>query len=57
MRMPEVEITIRVSEESLAWAIRHINDWLAAQPVNTEPLGHEFVTALSHPVRTSDSQR
>jgi hypothetical protein len=36
-----------LSEESLSWAIRHLNDFIASQPVNTEPLAHEFVSALA----------
>lgn len=44
------EFTIQVSDESLAWAIRHINDFVASKPVNTEPLAHEIATALSHAI-------
>lgn len=29
---PTVELTIRVTEEQLDWAVRHINDWIASQP-------------------------
>lgn len=46
-----VELTIRVSEESLLWAIRHLNDFIASRPVNTEPLAHQFVCALSNRVQ------
>ncbi|MDX6288022.1 MAG: hypothetical protein QOG53_3507 [Frankiales bacterium] len=50
-----VELTIRVSQESLSWAVLHINEFIAQQPVNTEPLAHEFVSALTNPL--SESQR
>lgn len=45
-----LEVTIRVSNAELWWAIRHINDWIAEQPINTEPHAHRFVSALSNPV-------
>ena len=51
-----VEITIKVSQESLTWAVRHLNNFIADQPVNTEPLAHEFVSALTNPVSESDSE-
>ena len=44
----KVELTITASQESIAWAIRHLNDFIASQPVNTEPLAHEFVSALTN---------
>ena len=50
------DITIRVTEEQLAWAIQHINAFIASKPVNTEPLAHAFVSALSNPVRAVDSE-
>ncbi len=52
-RSNPVELTIRVSQESLNWAVRHINNWIAEQPVNSEPLAHEFVSALSNPIQQS----
>jgi hypothetical protein len=47
----EIDVTIRVTQEQLTWAIQHINNWIAKQPVNTEPDAHRFVSALSHPLR------
>ena len=49
----KIELTIQVSPESLSWAVRHINNFIASQPVNTEPLAHEFVSALTNPVSES----
>ena len=46
-----VEVTIRVTRAQLNWAIRHINNWLAEQEVNTEPDASSFVSALSSPVQ------
>lgn len=42
-------LTIEVSSESLSWAVRHINDYIAAQPDRTDPRAHEFVSALTNP--------
>ncbi len=46
------EVTIRVSQAELGWAIRFLNDFIASKPVNTEPLAHAFVSALSSAIRT-----
>lgn len=46
----EIELTIRVTQGQLGWAVRHINDWIARQPVNTCGDAHRFVSALTSPV-------
>ena len=51
LRQGKTRLTIEVSEESLRWAVLHINNYIADQPVNTEPLAHEFVSALTNPSR------
>jgi hypothetical protein len=47
-----IDVTISVTDETLSWAIHHINSFIASQPVNTEPLAHAFVSALSNPLAT-----
>jgi len=46
----EIELTIRVTQRQLAWAVQHINHWIAEQPVNTCGDAHRFVSALTSPV-------
>ena len=53
MSEKRIQLTIAVTEAELNWAVAHINNWIADQPVNTEPLAHRFVSALTNPVATS----
>jgi hypothetical protein len=48
---PIIEITIRTSQDSLSWVIPFLNEYIASRPMYSEPLAHEFVTALSNPIR------
>ncbi|HEY5181624.1 MAG TPA: hypothetical protein VIJ07_17950 [Dermatophilaceae bacterium] len=53
MSEKRLQLTIEITEAELDWAVQHINNWIASQPVNTEPLAHGFVSALTNPVATS----
>jgi hypothetical protein len=53
MSEKRLQLTIEITEEEIDWAVQHINNWIASQPVNTEPLAHGFVSALTNPVATS----
>jgi hypothetical protein len=46
----QIELTIRVTQRQLGWAVLHINNWIAEQPVNTCGDAHRFVSALTNPV-------
>jgi hypothetical protein len=50
MSEEKIELTIRVTNESLTWAVHHINNYIASQPHGAEPLAHAFVSALTNPV-------
>jgi hypothetical protein len=42
-----ITLTIEVEKEALVWVVRHLNDFIASKPVNTEYLAHRFVSALT----------
>ena len=46
----QIELTIRVTQGQLSWAVQHINNWIATQPINTCDDAHRFVSALTNPV-------